>query len=430
MGPELPRASVLVHPRLPDSAYPFGDLCGCGVAFKLAWQVCKSFGDGKKASPQLRDFLLESLGLVALATIADVMPLLGENRLLVKKGLEGIQGRPSVGVRALLEVSGCLNRSKLTAGTVGFQLAPRINAAGRLDAASKAVELLTTRDEALARELSSALNACNLERREVERKILEDARAMIEAGVEPHKRSAIIVSEEDWHPGVIGIVAGRLLDLYHRPTIVASRRGDATSASCRSIPGLDIHEALSVCSKRLITFGGHAAAAGFRIASADLDAFSREFEEYCQSRLTNEQKTRVLQIDAEVQLGMLSWKAVEELDRLEPHGVGNPRPVFMAESVRVVGPPRIVGESKSHVQIRFKQGEVVLKGVAFNMAEAIAKAKIEEGVECSIAFHASINEWNGRKETQLELRDVQLKGSAARSASATSDRGVLGPVVA
>src|SRR3954454_21419628 len=210
IGADLPAAAVLVHPRLPGSTYPCGDLCGAGVAFKLAWQICKSFGDGKKASPHLRDYLVRSLGLVAMATVADVVPLSGENRILVRHGLAGILGSPTGGLRALMEGAGCLDKSRLTTGMVGFGLAPRINAAGRLERAMRAVEMLTTEDPVLAIAIAQELDLVNSRRQEIEREIVQQAQEMIRAEGGSKDRGAIVLGRKGWHPGVIGIVASRL----------------------------------------------------------------------------------------------------------------------------------------------------------------------------------------------------------------------------
>ncbi len=233
-GDDLPEADVIVHPRINGAAYPCPELCGAGVAFKLAWQVCKGFGDGKKASPHLRDFLIRSLGLVAMATEADVVPLVDENRVLVRHGLAGIDGDPSIGMRALLEVTGALNKRKLTSGTIGFGLAPRINAAGRLERAMRAVELLTTDDPALARAIAGELDECNARRQEVEQTIVKDAHDMIRAAGEVGTRGALVVGRAGWHPGVIGIVASRLVETYHRPAVVVAL-GDEARPGLRAV---------------------------------------------------------------------------------------------------------------------------------------------------------------------------------------------------
>jgi single-stranded-DNA-specific exonuclease len=404
VGPVLPQADAIVHPRLPGSPYPTGDLCGAGVAFKLAWQVCKSFGDGKRASPHLRDYLVRALGLVALATIADIVPLSDENRILVRHGLSGIKADPTTGLRALMEVTGCLDKRRLTTGTVGFGLAPRINAAGRLERAMMAVEMLTTDDTALAREIASELDRCNLRRQEVERQIYEEARAMLEAQGGLNDRRAIVLGRKNWHAGVIGIVAGRLAEAYHRPAIVFSLGETVAQGSARSIPGFDLYEAISDCSDGLLAFGGHAAAAGLKLTEELLPTFARSFEERCRRSLSPEHLERVLIIDAEVPLGVLSLRVVEEIDQLEPYGVGNPKPLLLASRLELLGEPRIVGEQKNHLQLRLRQGDVVMKAIAWNLAE---KGQVlSPGSSCSIVYHPSINEWNNRREVQLEIRDL------------------------
>ncbi|MCA1684410.1 MAG: single-stranded-DNA-specific exonuclease RecJ [Planctomycetia bacterium] len=413
-GDTLPEADVIVHPRGNGTPYPCPELCGAGVAFKLAWQICKGFGDGKKASPHLRDFLIRSLGLVALATVADVVPLVGENRVLVRHGLAGIDDSPTVGLRALMEVSGALNRRKLTAGTVGYNLAPRINAAGRLERAMRAVEMLTTDDTVLAREIAGELDRGNSLRQEVEQTIVKEAHEMIRAAGEVGARGAFVVGREGWHPGVIGIVASRLVDAYHRPAVVVALGESHGQGSARSVSGFDLYEALKACSERLTAFGGHSAAAGLRLPGAHFPAFAERFDHHCRGALTVEQKEKVLHVDAEVMLGMLSLKVVEEIEGLEPFGVGNPRPVLAAGRVRVLGEPRVVGDRKNHVQLKLAQGSAVVKAIAWNLADRF-KALAPDAV-LSVAFHPSVNEWNGRREVQLEVKDFQADEAECHAA--------------
>src|SRR5262249_54441120 len=278
-----PEADVIVHPRAGAVGYPCPDLCGAAVAFKLAWQVCKAFGDGKKASPHLRDFLLGSLGLVALATVADLVPLGGESRVLVRHGLARIDASPTVGLRALMEVSGCLGRRRLTTGTVGFNLGPRINAAGRLECAMKAVAMLTTDDTVLAREIAEELDRCNTRRQEIERTIVAEAHQMVAAMGGSTDRGAIVLGQEAWHAGVIGIVAGRLAEHYHRPAVVVALGPEMGQGSARSIPGFDLYSAISACSEGLLGFGGHSAAAGLKMPPGFLAEFADRFDRHCQS---------------------------------------------------------------------------------------------------------------------------------------------------
>ncbi|WP_165073622.1 single-stranded-DNA-specific exonuclease RecJ [Paludisphaera rhizosphaerae] len=408
IGHELPEADVLVHPRLPGGSYPFGDLCGAAVAFKLAWQVCKSFGDGKKASPHLRNYLVESLGLVAMATVADVVPLHGENRILVRHGLAGIMGAPTPGMRALMRVADCLKRSKVTTGSVGFHLAPRINAAGRLERAMRAVEMLTTADHALADEIADELDAVNRRRREVEAEILRQAQEQIRTEGGLKDRGAIVLGCKDWHPGVIGIVASRLVEIYHRPTILIAFGQEFAQGSARSVPGFNLYEAVKECSEGLIGFGGHSAAAGVRMHEDHFPVFAERFSTHCQTVLTPELRERVLNIDAEVPLAMLNLSVIEDLEKLEPHGMGNPRPMFLASNVRVVGEPRAVGADGKHLQLKLGQGDSVFKAVGWSMAERFKG--LAHGVECSVVFQPSIDEWQGQRRVQLEIKDMLVPG--------------------
>ena len=417
IGAELPAADVLVHPRLPGSTYPCGDLCGAGVAFKLAWQICKTFGDGKRASPHLRDYLVRALGLVAMATVADVVPLQGENRILVRHGLAGIVAEPTVGLRALMKVAGCLEKSRLTTGMVGFGLAPRINAAGRLERAMRAVEMLTTEDPEHARAIAEELDLVNSRRQEIERAIVSEAQEMILAEGGLKERRAIVLGRKGWHPGVIGIVASRLVDYYQRPTVIVAFGDEFAQGSARSVTGFNLYEAIRDCSEGLIGFGGHAAAAGLKLTESHFPTFAQRFEERCRTALTAEHLQKVLVIDAEVPLGVLSVPVVNEIEQLEPHGMGNPRPLLLASQVRIMGEPRIVGELKNHLQLRMVQGNSQIKAIGWNMAEKARE--LTANTSCSIVFHPSINEWNGRRDVQLELKDLVVDADQAASLATT-----------
>ncbi len=412
-GPVWPEADVVVHPCVPGTDYPFTDLCGAGVAFKLAWQICKEFGDGKKASPHLRKFLLEGMNLVALATVADVVPLEGENRIFVRHGLRGLAQEASVGLKALMQVTGCLGKAKLNTGTIGFGLAPRINAAGRLERAMTAVELLTTDDAELALELANTLDECNRRRQEVERQMVDEAHAMIHAQGGLGSRGAIVLGKEGWHPGVIGIVAGRLAETYHRPTIIVAFNNEIGQGSARSVAGFDLYQALSACSEGLTSFGGHRAAAGLKLKPDFFPTFAQRFETHCNDALSAEMRHKTYWLDAEVRLGELSMKTVEAIENLEPYGIGNPRPLLVADSVQVVGEPRLVGERKNHMQLKLAQGNIVLKAIGFNMASKAAELKA--GTVCSVIFEPGINEWNHRRDVQLQLKDIRTASENAQA---------------
>jgi single-stranded-DNA-specific exonuclease len=317
-----------------------------------------------------------------------------------------------------MEVSGCQSKKRLNTGTVAFGLAPRINAAGRLERAMMAVEMLTTDDALRAQQIALELDRCNARRQEIERRIQEEARAMIEASGGIADRRSIVLAGKGWHPGVIGIVAGRLADIYHRPTIILAQGDTVAQGSARSIAGFDLYEAIKDCAGPLLGFGGHAAAAGLKLAKDDVAAFARLFEDRCRDGLTPEHLERVTLIDAEVPLGALSLRVVEEMDRLEPYGVGNPKPLLLAGHLEVVGQPRIVGDQQNHVQLRVRQGNVVMKAIGWNMAE---RGKgLGPGTPCSLVFYPSINEWNNRREVQLEIKDFAIDapaGSLGRQAA-------------
>ena len=409
--PEWPDATVVVHPTRPGGpAYPFPEICGAAVAFKLAWQICKSFGDGKKASPAMRQFLTRSFDLVALATVADVMPLEGENRVFVRHGLRAmVDDSASVGLKALLQVCNLGMKSKLTSGILSFAMAPRINAAGRLRHADAAVRLLTTDDAAEAQELARELDECNKQRQDVERAIVAEARRMVDDAGGTENLGAIVLAKEGWHPGVVGIVAARLAETYHRPAIVIALGDAHGSGSGRSVAGFDLHAAILACSEGLLSFGGHKAAAGLKIVSADVAAFAERFDAHCRSALTPEMRQKRIEIDAEVPLGSLSLATVEAIDQLEPYGMGNPQPLLMAERVHVLGEPKTMGQGNSHLSWRVGQGDVSLRAVGWNMAKRLAE--LRPGTPCAVLFRPTINEWNGRRDVQLDVKDFKVMGS-------------------
>ena len=234
---------------------------------------------------------------------------------------------------------------------------------------------------------------------------------MIRAEGGSKDRGAIVLGRKGWHPGVIGIVASRLVDFYHRPAVVVAFGDEFSQGSARSVPGFNLYEAIRDCSEGLIAFGGHAAAAGLKMTEDHFPTFAQRFDERCRSSLTPEQLQKVLHIDAEVPLGVLTLSVVEELEKLEPYGMGNPRPLLLASQVRIVGEPRPVGELKNHLQLRLLQGNTQVKGIGWNLAE---KGKdLKPNMFCSVVFHPSVNEWNGRREVQLELKDFAIEEDRA-----------------
>jgi single-stranded-DNA-specific exonuclease len=407
MKPELPDAAALVHPRLPGSTYPFRQLCGAGVAFKLAWAICQQFSQARKVTPAFRQFLMESMALVALGTVADVMPLQDENRVFVCHGLKSLQEGPTLGLRSLIEAAGLTDKKDLDAEHIGFTLAPRLNAAGRLGHARLAIELLGTSVETRAKELAHYLNEQNTQRQTVERRIFSEARAQAESLSDFANMPALVLASPDWHPGVIGIVASRLVERYARPVLMIAAKDDPCSGSGRSVEGFALHEGLAACSQYLLTHGGHAMAAGFKIRPRDIDAFRTDFCSAVAQRLNGRARQHTLLIDVEAPLSAMTMGLMKGLQGLHPFGVGNRRPVFLASNLQIVGDPRKIGQGERHLSFRVKQeGSGIFKAIAWNMAERMEELQSGRG-KCCLVFTPKINEWQGFTNIDLEVQDMQ-----------------------
>jgi single-stranded-DNA-specific exonuclease len=402
---------VLVHPRLPGGEYPFGGLSGSGVAFKLAWALCQQISGSEKVEPRFREFLLDATALAALGLIADVVPLHDENRIFVKHGLNRIRTVPSVGVRALLESAGLQPGAPLKAEDVAFKLAQRLNAAGRLGCARLVVELLTTTNPMKARELALYLDGQNRERQSLERKITAHAKELL-ADPALAELPAIVLANAEWHPGVIGIVAGRLAEAFGKPTLIVSSRCDPAPGSGRSIPGFALHEALAACDEVLCSHGGHSAAAGFRVALNQLDELRQRFCDHTGRHFPTGIPAPTLTLDAEVPLSALTFGLVKEIDRLEPYGAQNPRPRFLAGGLQIVGEPKRIGGGERHLSFRVRQQGSAIRAVAFGMAERLAEL-LSAGGRCCLAFTPRINEWNDMRNVEIEVSDFQ-PGEQAR----------------
>jgi single-stranded-DNA-specific exonuclease len=409
----LPDAAALVHPRLPGGSYPFGELCGVGVAFKLAWAICARLGDGKKASPQMREFLLSAIGLTAIGTIADVVPLVDENRVLVHYGLNSLRERCGPGLRALLSVSGLTDSPELQADDIGFSLAPRINAAGRMGQARLAVELLTTGQLDRSDMLARHLDELNKNRQTVERKIFKQAKELIDERPEWLEAAALVLSHPDWHAGVIGIVASRVAEHYRKPAVLIAfdERQTFGQGSGRTIAGYNLHAGLSACREHLITFGGHQAAAGLKIDPARIDDFRAEFARVAAGQ-SSDPTLHDLAIDAEVRLADVTRAAVLELDQLGPFGMANRRPMFAAAGVELVGAPKKMGEGERHMSVMVRQYGVSLRGVAWGKSDWV-----DELVQCpgpiDICFQPKINRFRGQEKVEFQLIDWQPSRTAA-----------------
>lgn len=402
---EFPHADALVHPRLPG-AYPFGELCGVGVAFKLAWAVCARLGDGRKASPQMREFLLSALGLAAIGTVADCVPLRDENRVIVHYGLQSLHDRASPGMRELLKIANLGDRAALQAEDVAFSLGPRINAAGRLGQARLAVELLTTDQPERAQALAKYLDELNRNRQTVERRMLKQAKELVAACDAWKADQALVLAHEEWHPGVIGIVAGRVAEHFQRPAILIALSGDKEYAqgSGRTYNGYNLHAGVSVCRDHLVGFGGHHAAVGLKITPDRIDHFRQEFVRVVTAEVGPTPAHDDLDIDAEVRLADVSVRAVTELEQLGPFGIGNRRPILSAARVELAGPPRKIGEGERHLSLLLRQYGSTIRAVAFGRAEW-AEELAAAGPNFSICFQPVINRFNGQERAEIQLID-------------------------
>jgi len=404
----LPEALAVIDPKRPDSAYPFPDLSGVGVAFKLAWSVAQRFSPGRKVSPEMRAFLLDGLALVALGTVADVVPLVGENRVLTHFGLQALTTTPSPGLRALIEASR-VQPGSVTGRHVAFQLAPRLNAAGRIGHADLAAELLTTADTARAAAIAAELDALNRRRQQAEQEIVKQAEEAIAALDDLDRRRAIVLADARWHAGIIGIVASRLVGLHHRPVILIAADRTVAQGSGRSIPGFDLFAALTACSDRLISFGGHEQAVGLRLDPADVPWFAERFEATCRDALTDDDLVPRVRIDAEADFDVLIEDLLREFDRLAPFGQGNRRPVLATRGVRVCGQPRRVGSSGKHLVLFLRHGETTRRAIGFDMGERLAEVE-RDGPVCDVAYRLSADRYRATDGVELVLRDIAFSG--------------------
>jgi len=419
----------LINPKLATSNYPFRELSGVGVAFMLAWALGQSASTStdhlsarvsragnKKVANEFKDFLMSAMGLAALGTIADVVPLKQENRILAKYGLSSLQHSENLGIKALKEVAG-LNGKKIYSYHVGFCLGPRINAAGRVGNAKKGVEMLTAKCEDTAKEIALYLESENKRRQKIQSNILESARKKILDDVDFDSDMAIIISDDNWHQGVIGVAASRLASEFHRPVIIIAIDGEVGHGSARSIPNFHLHNALLKCQefsrdrKLLISFGGHAQAAGLRILKKDISEFKKIFNTISKGQLEEDDLIPALNIDIEVKLSAISRSLLEELKCLLPHGEGNPVPVFATRDISIVGKIRRFGVNGKHLGFYVRQGDVSLKAVAFGMGDKIDTLKENNG-NYSISYVLrspfrkeadNLSGYNGMYEENVEI---------------------------
>lgn len=394
---DIPKACAVINPLRSGCDFPFKSLAGVGVVFNLLLALRKQLREDGYFSSRTEPNLREFLDLVALGTIADIVPLVDENRILVSHGLKELTLSARIGVSALKAVAGVTG--EVDCGIVGFRLAPRINAAGRLDDAALGVELLLTGDVRRANEVSAELNASNEDRQHLEKVILEDALQRLATDPCFRGRKSIVMASKTWHSGVIGIVASRLVEIFHRPTILIALQDGVGKGSGRSIPGFHLYDALQSCSDSLLGFGGHKYAAGLSLNEGTCAAFADKFDRCADVMLTADDLLPELHIDAELVPEEVTLQAAESVSLLEPFGMGNPRPLFVMRGVQLM-------ESKvlkdRHLKARFRSTGFTFDAIGFNMA-----GDLPDSASMDIVFSLDVNCWNGRKSLQLRLKDLK-----------------------
>ncbi|MGD8700786.1 MAG: single-stranded-DNA-specific exonuclease RecJ [Gemmatimonadales bacterium] len=405
---QLPPATAVLNPHRPDCTYPEKVLCGAGVAFKLLHALYERRG---RAATDLYKYL----DLVAIPTVADLVPLTGENRVLTRFGLKVLQRTPNAGLRALLRVSGLKPERPINAGQIAFVLGPRLNAVGRMGEAMRGVRLLLSDDDVEAQALAEVVDAENRQRQEEDRATLEQAKALLEEAYDADRDWAIVLAAQGWHPGVIGIVASRVLEAYYRPTVLIALDGDKGRGSGRSIPGFHLYDALKACEGHLEQFGGHKAAAGLVIRSDAVPAFRDALNAVAHQRLAVEDLRPRLRIDHELSMSEVTAELWRFLAHFGPFGQGNPKPVFLARDVGLLARPEIVGED--HLRLRIETGNGASpEAIAFG--QAAESEWLRESSRVDLAFQLGIREWQGVEYVQAQVLDVRPSEAAwARSES-------------
>lgn len=393
---DMPTALAVMNPHRQDAQYPFQGLCSGGLAYKVAQAYEAKYGSGSVPLESLLD-------LVALATIADVVPLQDENRLFVREGLAQISQGARCGIRALKHVAG-ISR-ECTAETIAFKLGPRLNAAGRLDEAIKGVRLLTTESEREAEALAEDLDRLNYVRRELESTILEEALTQAES---QQSAGGIVLYARGWHLGVVGIVAARIMERFHRPTVVISVNDDGIGkGSARTVPGFDLYQALVGCRDLLVAFGGHPSAAGVTIQETHLPAFADRFSAIAEKWARDTHSTPILHVDSEVRLNEITLTLLREIGTLHPFGAGNPEPTFVVRDLNVLN-ARVVGEK--HLKMTVRQGgSLPFDSIGFGM-KSLEDRGLSPNTPIDVACTPELNHWNGYDRIQLRIRDIRAAG--------------------
>lgn len=391
----LPAAVAILNPKQADCNYPYKELCGCGVAFKLITALAQHYSIHE-------EFYHCYLDLVATAIAADIVPMTGENRILAYHGLEQINNNPCAGIKALIQLGGIQKALNIT--NVVFVIAPRVNAAGRMDDAKKAVQLFIEKDPVRAFEFAEMLHSDNSDRKEADACTTEEALAVIDNDIVLVNRKSTVVYKEHWHKGVVGIVASRLTEKYYRPTVVLTRNGDIVSGSARSVVGFNLYEAVHACREHLLAYGGHFAAAGLSMLPANVEAFANRFEEEVAATIPDHLLVPEIIIDSEISFSDITKPFYKIITQMEPFGPANMRPVFIATRVSDTGYSKLL--KGLHIRFVLKQHGITLTGIGFNMADKFDLIATKKPLD--IVFTIDENEWNGETTLQLKVIDFRL----------------------
>lgn len=392
---ELPPAVAILNPKQKDCPYPYKELCGCGVGFKLITALASNFGFAD-------EYIFEYLDLVATAIAADIVPITGENRILAYHGLKKANENPNLGIKALKQLSGLQKEMHIT--NLVFMIAPRVNAAGRMDDATKAVQMFIAKKDEEALSFAEQLHNDNTDRKEADSSITEEALSIINSDVKLINRKSTVLYQPHWHKGVVGIVASRLIENYYRPTIVLTKSGEVLGGSARSVPGFNLYEAIHACREHLLGYGGHFAAAGMTLLPEQFEAFSNKFEEVVSSTIDPQLLIPEIIIDGEIELKDVKQSFFNIIAQMEPYGPENMRPVFITRNIMDTGWSRIVKEL--HIKFVLRQGNYTINGIGFNMADKFPLLQMKKPID--IVYTLDENEWNGEKTIQLKMIDFRL----------------------
>jgi single-stranded-DNA-specific exonuclease len=392
---ELPPAVAILNAKQVDCKYPYKELCGCGVGFKLMQALAEKLGLPDES-------YLNYLDLVATAIAADIVPITGENRTMAYYGLKKVNENPCAGIKALMQLAGV--QKKMHISNLVFVIAPRVNAAGRMDDARKAVQLFIEKDYTQALAFAEMLHSDNVDRREADSSITEEALAIIQHDPDAANKKTTVVFQEHWHKGVVGIVASRLIETYYRPTIVLTRSGDYVAGSARSVAGFNLYEAIHACREHLLGYGGHFAAAGMTLLPENVQAFADSFEREVGKLITDDLLIPEIIIDAEINFSEITESFYSILNQMEPFGPENMRPVFIARKVNDTGFSKVVKEQ--HIRFVLKQNNITLTGIGFNMADKFPLLQQQKPLD--IVFTIDENEWNGEKNLQMKMIDLRI----------------------